>query len=122
MSIALACNGSAGSVNNVIEVGIFSNVQPVVTGDTPPDTWSVTAGALPPGMTLDTVHGTIGGTCNSIGTYYYTLKVVDSTTATTTVNCSISVVPTKYGGTQYNPATGFWALISASMEVDQGSN
>ena len=41
-------------------------------------TWSVSGGALPPGLTLGAVTGTISGTPNQDGTYSFTLKVVDS--------------------------------------------
>jgi hypothetical protein len=122
MSIAISCNSNFPSTNNIAEVGIAYSGQPVVSGDTPPDTWSISAGALPPGMSIDAVAGTITGTCQSIGTYYFTIHITDSGSHSTTVACSISVVPTKYGGTQFSPVTGFWALIGGSMEIDQGTN
>jgi hypothetical protein len=50
------------------------------TGGTPPYTWSIAAGSLPPGLTLDSAAGVISGTpdAGSAGTYNFTARVDDS--------------------------------------------
>jgi hypothetical protein len=48
-----------------------------VTGGTGPYTWSVSAGALPAGLTLAT-SGALTGTPTTAGTYNFTAKVTDS--------------------------------------------
>jgi hypothetical protein len=50
------------------------------SGGTAPFTWSIFAGALPPGLTLTTsgaAGGTISGTATTAGTYNFTVKIVD---------------------------------------------
>ncbi len=46
------------------------------SGGTPPYTWNLTAGALPPGLTF--AAGTFTGTPSSVGTYSFTAAVTDS--------------------------------------------
>ncbi len=60
-------------------------------GGTPPYTWSISLGSLPPGLTLNVNTGLITGTPTSTGTFAFTGKVTDSTSATATANLSIVV-------------------------------
>lgn len=52
------------------------------SGGKPPYTFSIIAGALPPGFTLDPVSGMITGTAAIVGTYSFTARVTDSLGAT----------------------------------------
>ena len=54
----------------------------VATGGTGADTWSVTGGSLPPGLSLDQNSGTITGTPTTTGSYTFTAQVTDSSTPT----------------------------------------
>ncbi len=47
-----------------------------------PLTWTVSAGALPAGLTLDPTTGTVSGTPTASGNFRFTLTVTDSTTST----------------------------------------
>jgi hypothetical protein len=63
------------------------------TGGTPPYSWALASGTLPPGLSLN-ASGTISGTATTQGTYNFTLRVTDSATPTpqnTTKALSISI-------------------------------
>src|SRR4029077_313814 len=62
------------------------------TGGTPPYTWSVVSGALPPGLTLGASSGTISGTPTATGTYAFTARVAAGA-QTATKALSIVVAP-----------------------------
>jgi hypothetical protein len=49
------------------------------SGGTTPYSWSISAGALPAGLTLAAASGTISGTPTTAGTFSFTAKVTDST-------------------------------------------
>lgn len=66
-----------------------------VTGGVPPLAFAITAGSLPPGLTLNAITGVISGNPTTAGnTYSYTIQVTDSggNTASTGV-CSASPPP-----------------------------
>jgi len=98
--LALGCPPSSAAV-----ASFYSNLA-VRSGGTAPFTFAITAGALPTGLTLNTVTGLISGTPTTAGTSGYTLRVTDSATptpATASASCSIvvaavSVSPTPGGG------------------------
>jgi uncharacterized repeat protein (TIGR03803 family) len=64
------------------------------TGGTPPYTWSLVSGPLPPGLSL-TSNGNIIGTPTQRGTYPLTIQVADSesTPATATANFTLTINP-----------------------------
>jgi len=86
----LTCAGSAGTVGTAYSSSL------VATGGTKPYTFSITAGPLPGGLTLNSSTGLISGTPTTQGTFPYTFKVVDSSgntvSGTATKNCSIGIV------------------------------
>lgn len=47
-------------------------------GGVPPRSWAVIAGALPPGLTLDSVSGTISGASTALGLFRFAVEVSDS--------------------------------------------
>jgi hypothetical protein len=59
-------------------------------GGTPPYTWSISSGVLPPGLGISGV--TIGGTPTTTGTYPFTLRVTDSLASISDVNFSITII------------------------------
>ena len=70
-------------------VGEFTNLWIDGSGGVLPYSWAVTAGALPPGMTLiqDSLAGPsvrVGGTPTTAGTFTWTLKLTDAHALTTT--------------------------------------
>jgi hypothetical protein len=47
-------------------------------GGTPPLSWGVATGELPPGLELHSDSGVIGGSPTSTGTFYFTVRVADA--------------------------------------------
>src|SRR6266576_2789730 len=65
----------------------------LVSGGSALYSWSIVAGSLPTGLTLNSATGQITGTPNQSGTFPFTAQVKDSQNATATANLSIPVNP-----------------------------
>ncbi|MFN7971746.1 MAG: Ig domain-containing protein [Acidobacteriota bacterium] len=61
-------------------------------GGSAPYTFSVTAGALPPGLTL-AASGTLSGTPTSPGVYSFTVTVTDASTCSTSLPYTVAIGP-----------------------------
>ena len=83
--LTLACPTGTG------QVGVAYSSALVASGGVAPYTFSITIGALPPGLSLNTSTGAITGTPTMAGTFNFTAQVVDSQGNTATANCSIVV-------------------------------
>jgi hypothetical protein len=81
-SAQLAITTTALDPPTANEGTIYSGTALDASGGTGPYTWSVSSGALPDGLTLDPVTGTISGTPASSGTYSFTVQAADSSTPT----------------------------------------
>ena len=66
------------SVNNLYQGSAGQGVTFAATGGISPYTWSVTAGSLPAGLTLDTQTGTVSGSPTTPGIYAFTIRVTDA--------------------------------------------
>ena len=49
------------------------------TGGTPPYSWSTSAGALPPGLSLNSTEGRVSGSATQTGSFSSTIRVTDAT-------------------------------------------
>src|SRR5437899_11895370 len=58
-------------------VGVAYSATLSAAGGTPPYTWSLTAGSLPPGLALST-SGSISGMPTAVGSYSFTIQAADS--------------------------------------------
>ncbi len=75
------------------EVGAPYSQRLTVLGGTPPFTWSMPAGSLPPGVTLNTVDGFLSGTPTVAGTYGADVQVTDAFGASDVLQIRIVVQP-----------------------------
>lgn len=76
---------------HVGEVGVgYGAVALSATGGVQPYTWSVSAGALPDGLTLG-ADGSVSGTATSAGNFAFTIQVADSGGSTATVSGKIGI-------------------------------
>lgn len=72
-------------------VGTFYSHLFPATGDTPPDVFTISAGALPTGLVLDPGTGIVSGVPTIPGTFPFTIQVTDSTLASANAVCSITI-------------------------------
>src|SRR5271166_1508692 len=79
-------------------VGTAVSVACTITGGTDTYTWSVSAGALPPGLTQNSGTGAISGTlADPAGAYSFTVLATDTTSGSTGTQ--------QYSGTTVDPVT-----------------
>jgi uncharacterized protein (TIGR03437 family) len=71
-------------------IGLAYSVPLSAAGGQPPYRWSISPGALPPGLNVSTA-GVISGTPTETGVYNFTLRVTDSLGNTATQECSMAV-------------------------------
>jgi Zn finger protein HypA/HybF involved in hydrogenase expression len=72
-------------------VGASYSADMKVTGGKGPYTFSIVKGSLPPGVTLNSSTGHLGGTPTTAGNYTFTSKVVDANGSSDTDTCTIVV-------------------------------
>jgi WD40 repeat protein len=90
---ALAITTSSPLANGT--VGTAYSATLAASGGTTPYTWSITAGSLPAGLTLQASTGVINGTPTTAGTYNFTVQVSDSLTGTSSKDLSITIAATQ---------------------------
>ncbi len=72
-------------------VGVaYSHTFPAGSGD-PPYTFSITAGSLPPGLSLAAATGIVSGVPTAAGVFPFTITVTDTLLATASVACTITI-------------------------------
>src|SRR5262249_23666180 len=90
--------------------GVAYTATLAATGGTPPYTWSIASGALPPGLTLTAATGGIAGMPTTTGTGSFTIKVTAGSQSVT-----------KALGITVNPATTMiWPSNPTPAIVDGG--
>ena len=86
VGLGIICNNPpAGDVGTP-----YSHAFPAGSG-TPPYSWSIIAGTLPPGLVLNGSTGVLSGVPAVPGFFSFTIQVQDALTTTASVTCSITV-------------------------------
>jgi uncharacterized repeat protein (TIGR02543 family) len=75
-------------------------------GGTPPYTWEITSGSLPPGMSLNPTSGEISGLSVSAGTFDFTVRLTDNAGLTFAKQFSLVVLNTYVLNAAAEPAAG----------------
>jgi hypothetical protein len=125
----LSITNSSPLPNGTVGVGYSQTLS--ATGGTPPYTWSVISGSLPPGLSLSS-GGVLSGTPTTANTYNFTVQVSGGGTASKafslTIGAALSIItssplPNGTGGTPYSQtlaATGgsppyTWSVASGLL-------
>ena len=74
------------------EVGAAYSDQLTVTGGTSPFSWSISAGALPPGLTLNPTTGLLSGTPTTAGSFNFTVRVTDASGFSATRPVTLEII------------------------------
>jgi len=82
--LSISCGGPPDGM-----VGDFYAHSFAPAGGTPPYTYAIVAGALPPGVTR--TGGSVSGVPTTAGVYSFTVRVTDSVAATADTGCSITI-------------------------------
>jgi len=86
------------------------NANLVVTGGSPPYTWSLAGGTLPDLLYL--IPGYIAGVPDAAGTSSLTLKVTDSASATATDSFSLIIAPSSVTVARFQETNAFTLTAS----------
>lgn len=92
------------------------------SGGTPPYTWGVTAGQIPPGLSLNSSSGLVTGTPTTPGTYSATIVLTDSVglSAKKTIGITIAPPPTLTVSTTALPTAAINVSYSATLSATGG--
>lgn len=103
------------------DIGFAYSKTLAATGGIPPYTWSVSAGALPAGLSLNTSTGAISGTPSALGASGFTARVTDSVGGTATRALSITIVPAPVVTTVSLPNSEAGAVYSQALAASSGT-
>ena len=95
VAVAAAQKASALTISATLPSGTVSSGYlgaMTATGGTPAYSWSISAGSLPPGLTLAATSGAITGTPTTSGTYNFTATVSDNSSPVQTKSAATSIV------------------------------
>lgn len=103
------------------QVGVAYSASLAASNGISPYTWSITAGALPAGLTLS--GNTISGTPTAYGTFNFTVQVKDAAGLTATASLSIKVAPAPLNVTTTSLPNGIVnSVYSANLQSTGGAS
>jgi hypothetical protein len=91
LAVAAALTITSAPTLSAAVLGASYSATLTASGGTPPYTWSITAGTVPPGITF--AAGTVTGTPVAAGTFTFTAAVTDSASVTAGKQFSLTVAP-----------------------------
>src|ERR1022692_4566133 len=92
------------------------------TGGIAPYIWFLSGGALPAGLALNNISGTISGTTHNSGTFQFTASVVDVALQSVTEDLTITINPAALGiTTSSRPAGTVGVAYSQALGASGGS-
>ncbi|HLZ21003.1 MAG TPA: putative Ig domain-containing protein, partial [Ktedonobacterales bacterium] len=114
----LVITTAGGALPDAVTGATYSPITLTFTGGIAPQVWSVSAGAIPPGMSLST-GGVISGSPSATGTFGFTARVQDSSNPAQSAIVSLSIrvaapltittpagaLPDAVAGATYSPIT-----------------
>ncbi len=98
-------------------VNVSYNQQLAASSGTPPYTWSLTTGALPIGLTLNSSNGVISGTPIATGTYSFGVEVKDSSSPQQSATATLSITVTP-GVTDNGRLSGSYAFSVRGFDAN----
>jgi large repetitive protein len=99
----------------------YSQALAAISG-APPYTWTVTAGSLPPGITLNASTGVLSGKPTTSGAYTFTLRVADASSTTASAAFSLTIVTALSITTTSLPGGSAGANYSATLAAVAGTS
>jgi large repetitive protein len=98
-------------------VNVLYHSQIPASGGTPPYTWSISSGQLPPGINLDPATGYLDGTPTQIGTFNFVAKGTDSGNPVQTATANVFIQIRKGLGRNDSIATATPLGNSANLQI-----
>jgi hypothetical protein len=112
IDLSTVCNSSSGNSNNPCSSTALNNnhiyylpngtlgssyaALIVTSGGTPPYTWTLGGGSLPPGIVIDSAKGILKGTPTLSGTYSFLVLTTDSAGGSTSSEINAGVLAARF--------------------------
>ena len=115
LPLTITTSSLPGSTQNVAYSATLT-----ATGGATPYTWSISAGSLPAGVSLNASTGTIAGTSAAIGTTSLTVQVSDANASTATRTLNFTTLPSSWSDADIGPigSTGSVAFSNGIFTVN----
>ena len=103
------------------EVGVAYSQQPALTGGTGPFAWVISAGSLPPGLTISPTTGVVSGTPTAAGSFSLTITATDAFNQGASKTVGLVIVARPAFTAAVPPAGQVGVAYSSSLDVTGGA-